>query len=61
MTIKKVTVEDLKSVRGGDKIAKAEKKAIKQIAKETGEKAKDIKKKNDDKKGKTGTTEPMLP
>ncbi len=55
MAIKKVTVEDLMSVRGGGSIDRAEKKAIKEIAKETGQKAKDLRKKNEDQKGKSGT------
>jgi len=54
MAMKKVTVEDLMSIRGGGAVEKAEKKAIKQIAKETGGKAKDIRKKNEDQKGKGG-------
>jgi hypothetical protein len=55
MAMKKVTVEDLMSIRGGGKVEKAEKKAIKQISKETGQKAGDLRKKNEDQKGKEGT------
>lgn len=59
MTIKKVTVEDLKNIRGGvgsaDKVSKGEKKVIKQVDKEEGKDAsKELAKKNDEKKGKPG-------